>query len=153
MDTFKHKYEDCVIGSASSLYVPARSKPFDLSCLFALPFGAEDAETNANERDALQSKMEHYLARLRSHKARRREGNAFYASLLRGVPHYWAAYYERFLRFFQSNYGMFKWRDDVELRRYQRGKKYVAVVEVAGQWLYGEYASRRELEQDIGPVK
>jgi len=149
--TFKHPYEDCVVGNKSTLYTP--NDKFDTACLYAVPFAAADAEKNAKQRDDLQTEMERYVAKLRSRRARRRQGMAFYASLLRGVPIHWRDYYDRWLRFFQSEIGMFKWRDDVELRRYQRARKYCAIVECNGTWLYGVYASRRELEQDVGPLK
>ena len=150
---FTHPYEDCIVGGASTLYVPARPKKFDTSCLFAVPFAAEDDAKNAAERDRLQTDMEHYVAKLRSRRARRREGMRFYEALLRGVPLHWEAYYERWLRWYQSELGMFKHRDGIRLRRYQRGKKYCAIVECNGRYFYGLYASKRELEQDVGPVR
>ncbi len=150
---FTHPYEDCVVGGPSTLYVPARAKPFNTECLFRVPFAAADEEKNDAETDQLQTEMEHHVAKLRSNRSRRREGMRFYEALLRGVPHRWEAYYERWLRWYQSELGMFKHRDGIRLRRYQRGKKYCAVVQCNGRYFYGLYASKRELEQDVGPLK
>ncbi len=151
--TFKHPYEDCIVGNKSTLYVPQRKKPFDLTCLYAVPFDADDVAKNAAARDQLQAEMQNHVARLRSRRAIRREAMAFYCRLLGGVPNCWVDWFDGWLRFFQSHYGMFKHREAVNLRRYQRGRKYAAIVSCNDRWFYGEYASKRELEQDIGPTK
>ena len=135
--------------SHAIFYVPKTSPPLDTDCAFRVCFTEHDHQRTQSELKALFHAGSVHVSQLAAADVKR-EGMAYYETLIAGVPHVWRAYSEMWLEFFQSAYGMFTHRETVGIRRYQLTQKYHARLHINGNTYDRTYASQRELVQDIG---
>ena len=111
-------------------------------------FNEEDYEQNHTATLAHVVRGMEYMQTVDDEELQR-EGQRFYETLLRFVPCCWMPYAKQWLEYYKRR-GLFRHRTDVNIRRYQKGTKYVCLMEINNLVFVGKYASKREMSQDTG---